>query len=49
VFLVKDGNFELKKVEGDGQLASAVKTTLSSNAISVPAELSGYYQLDVRF
>ncbi len=49
VFRVKDGNFELTKVKGDDQLASAVKKTLSSNQVTVPSELSGYYQLDVRF
>jgi len=48
-FRVKDGNFALEKVNGNPQLASAVKNTLMANSISVPADLSGCYQLEVRF
>jgi len=48
-FLAKDGRFEVKNIEGDDKLASVVKSTLSMNSISVPSELSGLYQLNVRF
>jgi hypothetical protein len=49
VFLVKDGSFELKKVNGTGDLALAVEKKLTLSNVTVPSELSGYYQLDLRF
>jgi hypothetical protein len=48
-FMAKEGKFEVKNVEGDDKLASVVKSALSINTISVPSELSGLYQLNVRF
>jgi hypothetical protein len=49
LFKVKDGIFEVQKVDGNSELASAVKNTLTSNSITVPADLSGFYQVDVHF
>ena len=49
VFLVKDGSFELKKVSGTSDLALAVEKKLTYSNVTVPSELSGYYQLEVRF
>jgi hypothetical protein len=49
-FIVKNGNFIVKKVEGENRnLTSEVERILTSNSIAVPSELAGYYQLRVRF
>lgn len=50
VLLVKDNSVSVSKVEGANKsLASSIESTLNAGKISVPAELSGKYELKIQF